>query len=308
METFEYQGRKIHRWVQGPSTFLADPVAGGRLISWFTEMADGSVRDVIYWPEDADYGDIGKVRGGNPILFPFAGRCHADGDTDCWEDQDGLIRPMPQHGFARTSTFELMDANESSFKAVLLPDVTACEAYPYNYEFRVSYFFSELGFQVELGLRNNESFPIPWCPGHHFYFSLPWHYELGRDCYEIHIPAKRALRHMEDGSLEREKVADKSGVFSFDEPVLVNRIHTHLQDAECTFGPKGGEENVAIRFKNEEPVASSRALVTWTESEEAPFYCIEPWMGPPNSPVHRKGLQLVNPGESSAFAVEVSLV
>ena len=273
METFEYQGRKIHRWVQGPSTFLADPAAGGRLISWFTEMADGSVRDVIYWPEDADYGNIGKVRGGTPILFPFAGRCHADGAVGFWEDSDGSIRPMPQHGFARPGTFELIDANESCFKAILLPDDLAKKAYPYNYEFRVSYFFSELGFLVELGLRNNESIPIPWCPGHHFYFSLPWH-----------------------------------PVFSFDEPVLVNRIHTHLKSAECIFGPKGGEENITIRFKNEDSISSSRSLVTWTESEVSPFYCVEPWMGPPNSPAHRNGLQFVNPGESSAFAVEVSLI
>ena len=44
-------------------------------------------------------------------------------------------------------------------------------------EFLVSYFFGELGFQVELGLRNHGNLPIPWSPGHHFYF-LPWHDEL----------------------------------------------------------------------------------------------------------------------------------
>lgn len=306
METLEYQGRKIHRWVVGASTFLVDPVAGARLISWFAEMADGSVRDIIHWPEDADHDNIGKVRGGNPILFPFAGRCHADGQAGLWQDPAGKIRPMPHHGFARNSRFELRDANETRLRTALVPDEKAKESYPYDYEFQVSYFFNELGFLVELGLHNQEEFPIPWSPGHHFYFTLPWHEGLGRESYEINIPAKRALRHLENGDLEPEAI-DKQASNALDNPALVNRIHTHLMAEECTFGPKSGEERVAVRFKNSAPLPSSRSIVTWTEDDESPFYCVEPWMGPPNSPVHRNGLQFVNSGESASFTVEVSL-
>jgi galactose mutarotase-like enzyme len=307
METFEYQGRKIHRWSVGASTFLVDPVAGARLISWFVEMADGSVRDVIHWPEDADYENIGKVRGGNPILFPFAGRCHVDGKSGLWQDLTGKTRPMPQHGFARDSVFELQDASETRFRAVLLADEKAVEAYPYNYEFQVSYFFNELGFLVELSLRNLEEFPIPWSPGHHFYFTLPWHEGLIRDSYEIQIPAKRALRHLENGELQPEELEKRALCFNFEDASLVNRIHTHLKGSECKFGPKGGEEFVTVRFKEPESLPSSRAFVTWTESKNAPFYCVEPWMGPPNSPAHKNGLQFVNPGQAAAFTVEVSL-
>ena len=44
------------------------------------DLGDGSVRDVIHWPEDANFAEIAKVRGGNPILFPFCGRCFEGGD------------------------------------------------------------------------------------------------------------------------------------------------------------------------------------------------------------------------------------
>ena len=50
------------------------------------------------------------------------------------------------------------------------------------------------------------------------------------------------------------------------------------------------------------------AIVIWSESENTPWICIEPWMGPPNSAGRGAGLQLVPPGESSRFAVEVSLL
>ncbi len=307
METFEYQGRKIHRWQVGASTYLVHPQAGARLMSWFAEMADGSVRDIIHWPQDADFDNIGKVRGGNPVLFPFCGRCHAEGDAGFWQDPAGRLRPMPQHGFARNSQFELQDTNETSMRARLVPDAAVKESYPYDYEFLVSYFFGELGFLVELGLRNMGELPIPWSPGHHFYFTLPWHEGLGRESYQIRIPAKRALRHRQTGELKPEVLDKGMDTYGFDDPALVNRIHTHLASPECSFGPKGGEEQVTVRFKESEPVPSARSFVTWAEEEDAPYYCVEPWMGPPNSPAHRNGLQYVNAGESASFTVEVSL-
>ena len=48
-------------------------------------------------------------------------------------------------------------------------------------------------------------------------------------------------------------------------------------------------------------------VVTWTESPESPFFCVEPWMGAPNSPTHGKGLRWVEPGAISEWVVEVAL-
>ena len=55
-----------------------------------------------------------------------------------------------------------------------LPDSEARQAYPYEYDFEVVYRFEEKSLTVELRLRNNDTRPIPWSPGHHFYFNLPW--------------------------------------------------------------------------------------------------------------------------------------
>ena len=52
---------------------------------------------------------------------------------------------------------------------------------------------------------------------------------------------------------------------------------------------------------------SDQTIVTWSESETAPYYCVEPWMGPPNSPENKKGLHFVPPKKTGVFSVEVSL-
>ena len=105
METIDYNGITLHRWHCGPSTFLARPELGARLMNWNLQMADGSVRDVIHWPEDADFKRFDKVRGGNPILFPFCGRSYHAGEIGYWPDRDGTVRPMPMHGFSRNARF-----------------------------------------------------------------------------------------------------------------------------------------------------------------------------------------------------------
>ena len=96
MEKISYLGHTLTRWQVGPSTFLAMPEKGARLMNWHLTLGDGSVRDVIYWPELSVLDDIAKVRGGNPILFPFCGRTFDGGTINCWRDGNGIRRPMPE--------------------------------------------------------------------------------------------------------------------------------------------------------------------------------------------------------------------
>ncbi|MFP4157553.1 MAG: aldose epimerase [Opitutales bacterium] len=306
MEIVEHQGLKLHRWQCGPSTYLARPELGARLMNWNLRMADGSVRDVIHWPEQADSENFAKIRGGNPILFPFAARTYHKGQLGHWKDPQGTVRPMPQHGFARGADFILLDATDDGFTAELQPDAAAHEAYPFDYRFTVRYVFDALSFKVFLKLVNLGEAPLLWSAGHHFYFTLPWHEGLSRKDYRFKIPAKKCFTPGPDGSLEPVKPAGNEG--DFGQPDISERIFTKLKGHEAVFGPKSGEEDIGIRLlKDRDSFSSWNAFVTWTESPESPFYCVEPWMGPPNSPEHKKGLHAVNGGESAEFGVEVAL-
>lgn len=306
METIEVKGHTIRKWQVGASTFLALPEAGARLMNWFITMPDGQFRDVLYWPEDANLDAIARVRGGNPILFPFAARTYCKGEIGFWQDPEGQKRPMSVHGYARQGRFEIDSVHEKGFLARFVPSAEAEAAYPYRYTFTVAYRFEELALHVDLELHNQDARPIPWGPGHHFYFNLPWHTGLDRNNYQLHAPAKKHFRAQNsDGTLTPIKNSPEP--ISFDDPAAVDLIRCGLKSSEVRFGPKGGEEDISIRIDNKEPPAPWTTLVTWTEDENSPFYCVEPWTAPPNVAEHGKGLRWVEPGKRDVFSVRVSL-
>ena len=292
------------QWSVGGSTFKALPENGARLMHWGLKLANGTMRDIIYWPEDADYSNLAKVRGGNPLLFPFVARTFDQGVEGYWRFQ-GKRLPMPRHGFARDAKFELIHSDEQGFTSRLAPPTSSFDAYPFKYQFLVRYHFEELSFSVDLSLENQDEVPIPWCAGHHFYFKLPWHSGLTREDYTIHIPAKKAFYHGANGALEPAK--DIAVDETFSNLAIVDRIHCKLKDNVIVFGPNSGEEPVSVVIGDDKIPAPWTCLTTWTESDESPFYCVEPWMGPPGSPEHKKGLQWVDPNETKTFSVTVSL-
>lgn len=306
VQIIDYKGIKIHQWQHGPSTFRAWPELGARLMDWQLAVAGQPPRQVLHWPAEPDLAKPAKIRGGNPILFPFVARTFYNGEIGCWRDPAGTRRPMPMHGFARDGKFTLARADDSGFTAILEPSAAAREAYPFDYEFAVTYEFSELSFWVHLELENRSATPIPWCAGHHFYFQLPWHAGLTRGDYQLRVPARKAFRHAADGHLEPEKnVAPES---TFADPGNLDLIRCKLKSSLVTFGPKNDEENITLRVGADPVPAPWTSLVTWTENDTAPFYCVEPWMGPPNAPEHEKGLHWVDIGQKEKFSVEVSLM
>lgn len=305
MDKVTYKGQTLTRWRVGSSTFLAIPEKGARLMNWAITLGDGSVRDVLHWPEDADFADIARVRGGNPILFPFNARCFDRGDIHFWRDAAGVRRPMPMHGIARQSDFKVTHLDPRGFVAQLIPGDKAREAYPFDYEFSVTYRFDAFGLMCEFALTNLGREPLPWSAGHHFYFTLPWNEGTKRGDYLIRIPAAKRWRQDSTGALIagpslglQEPLAN---------PLLIDTIHAGLQGNEVVFGEKGRPGDVTVTLGTTKVPAPDACFVTWTLAEDSPFFCVEPWMGPPNAPEHRIGLHHVAPGDTQRFAVSVSV-
>jgi len=289
----------------GASTFLVLPEKGARLMNWNVTLGDGTVRDIIYWPEVESLADIAKIRGGNPILFPFCGRTFDRSEIHHWRADDGVRRPMPMHGFARQGTFKLTRLDEGGFSAQLVPDDEAKAAYPYDYEFTVSYRFEPMGLYVELELMNRGATPIPWSAGHHFYFTLPWTGGLTRRDYALAVPATKTLRHNESGRLVDGPRLGPSE--SLDNPALIETIHTGLRGHSFALTEVPSGQRLVFRTGFTNTTARDAAVVTWTQEAKSPFYCIEPWMGPPNSPENKAGLHHVGPGQTQKFLVEITL-
>lgn len=274
-------------------------------MSWDLGLSGGQIRSVILWPEDGDLNNPAKVRGGNPILFPFSARTFNKGKINTWKAPGGDVLPMPTHGFARDGQFEVVVEDNNSISMRLVPTEENALAYPFDYEFQVSYRFEMLAMEVEFTLANMGDKKIPWSAGHHFYFSLPWQSGFSRENYRMVLPGTKAVYHAADGSLVPTDF--KGGEVSMDDPTLVDRIHFRLKENKVKFGLKNGEEDVTLVLSDAARPLPGTAVVTWIESKDSPFYCVEPWMGPPNSPEHKKGLHWVEPGETESFKIRVTL-
>lgn len=305
MEKVAYNGRTLTRWQVGNSTFLALPEHGARLMNWHLGLGDGSTRDILYWPEDANFAEFHKVRGGNPILFPFNARTFDAGELAFWRDPAGVRRPMPMHGFARQGDFKVTRLDARGFSAQLIPGDEARAAYPFNYEFTVAYRFSELGLACELTLRNLDTQPLPWSAGHHFYFTAPWSEGHTRADYAIRIPSSRTHRQDAAGKLVPGPVLKPEE--HLDNPALVDAFHLGLKSNAVSFGPVNGPGSVTVRNGTAAIPPAEATFVTWTLSPESPFYCVEPWMGPPNAPETKIGLHWVQPGQAQSFVVEIAV-
>jgi galactose mutarotase-like enzyme len=303
MEPVPYLGRTLRRWRVGPSTFLALPELGARLMNWNLTVGDGSVRDIVHWPEIDSLEDFAKVRGGNPILFPFSARTFDRGEIHWWRDPAGVRRPMPMHGIARQADFELTAIDARGFTARLVPGEEARAAYPFDYEFTVTYRFGPDGLACEFALRNLGAAPLPWSAGHHFYFKVPWAEEGSRAATLIRLAAGRRLRQDAAGRLVPGP--ELGPVESLGNPALLDTIHTNLRSGEAMFGEEGRPGDVILRIGTGPKPPPEAAFVTWTLAEDSPFYCVEPWMGPPNAPETGVGLHLVPPGDVQTFTVSV---
>lgn len=305
MEKVPYQGQTLTRWRVGHSTFLALPERGARLMNWNVTLGDGSVRDVLYWPENADFSDFAKVRGGNPILFPFNARVFDRGDIHFWRAADGVRRVMPMHGLARQGDFKVTRLDSRGFVAQFVPGEEARQCYPFEYEFTVTYRFDAVALSCEFALTNLGREPLPWSAGHHFYFTLPWSESTTRADYMIRIPATKRLRQDTTGALVAGPLLQTDE--SLGNPALIDTLHTGLRSNEVVFGEKGRPGDVIMRLGTEKVPPPNATIVTWTFSDDAPYYCVEPWMGPPNAPEHKTGLAFVAPGDTQRFAVTVAI-
>jgi galactose mutarotase-like enzyme len=212
---------------------------------------------------------------------------------------------MPQHGIARQGQFKFVRLDARGFAVQFLPGEEAQAAYPYDYEFTVTYRFEALSLSCEFSLRNLGGEPIPWCAGHHFYFTLPWNDGTTRRDYSIRIPAGERLKQNPSGQLLPGPQLNPDE--NITNPALIDTLHTRLKSREVRFGEVGKSGKVVVRLETDPAPPPDATFVTWTPDDLAPFYCVEPWMGPPNSPEHKRGLEWVRPGELRTFSVNVAV-
>jgi len=255
---------------------------GARILRW-----ERQGREIIRWPEDADWNKVMKVRGGNPILFPFVARHFVDGKNEFWRDASGTVRAMPQHGFAKDAKFTVIEGEAENVLRMRLGDSDETRAlYPFAFQFDVVVSLLQASrLEVRFETTNPGSAPLPYYAGHHFYFAMP-HQE--RIDWTLQLPCAAWGRQSPDGAIIREPAQQDE--LRLDDATIIDRFQIGPKTPNAALGnSKTGQQLI---FELEHPGSVPwYAVTTWTQMADSDFFCIEPWLGLPNAIHHGEGLR-----------------
>ncbi|MDE1183747.1 aldose epimerase [Paraburkholderia sp.] len=301
-----FQQQDILELTQGNALLRIAPQAGGRLLSWHIDGAP-----VIHWPDHPDWSAPPKIRGGNPLLFPFLGRHRVDGEIGFWKDAQGVVRELPMHGFARDLPFEAsVDADNAGVRMTLTDNAATRDGYPFGFRFEAAYRLVDANtLDVELTTFNTGATGTPALPyyaGHHFYFSLP-HTQRGETV--LTLPPTQRRHQQADGTISAPETGDPR--YTLDDPRIYDRFHCLDTSAARATQPvrvemPGLNRSVTIDL-NRPGSLPWYAVTTWTEAPDSDFYCVEPWLGLPDAIHNGLGLRWIEPGSHETATLRITV-
>jgi galactose mutarotase-like enzyme len=122
-------------------------------------------RELLYLDRESVEDPARSVRGGIPVLFPFAGKL-----------KDGVFLPagtqMNQHGFGRHEAWSVLERRDDLLRLGLEGDGSRA-AYPYPFRAEQGFRVLSRGLQMELLVLNTGDRDLPLSPGWHPYFACP---------------------------------------------------------------------------------------------------------------------------------------
>ncbi|BDB25143.1 aldose epimerase [Cupriavidus sp. P-10] len=288
LPTQDFQGQTLVRVGDADNFMLLAPQHGGRLVRWVHRG-----EDILYWPDNADWSRPAKVRGGNPLLFPFIGRHFVDSVAGQWRDRQGTLRTLAQHGFARDLPFDVTAIDAAGSVTMTLRDsVQTRPGYPYAFVFDAVYALLPDGLEVTLRTTNTGDQSLPCYPGHHFYFALP---HAQRAASTLALPPADRVRQLPDGTPGPGDAGEPA--YRLDDPRLQDTYHVFRGGAGAMLSMPGRTISFELDVAGSVPW---HAVTTWSESEQSDFYCVEPWVGLPDAIHHGQGLRWLAPGQSES--------
>lgn len=244
--------------------------------------------------------------GHAPLLFPVVGRLNGDVLRI-----DGAEHLMKQHGFARRSTFALVEHDAAHTTFLLEDSAETRAAYPRAFTLRVTYAITGASLSITAEIANRETKrSLPASFGFHpaFAWPLPYGHPRGdhRIAFEADEPA--ALRALSAGLTAGERPSPLDGrTLVLDDALFAEDalIWDRLASRSVCYGATSGPQ-LRIDFPG------TPYLGIWSKPGAA-FVCIEPWHGIAD-PVgfagdlaEKPGIFTLAPGETKRIAMQVTL-
>lgn len=273
------------------------PCAGGRLMRWSV-----GGRPVLHWPAAPDWSNPAKIRGGNPLLFPFIARTFLDGESGRWRGPDGVVRSAPRHGLVRGAEFSVAAREDNMILMRIASSAAMKDAFPFPFVFSVEYTLEPEGLAVAFTVENTGSEPMPFSVGNHFYFEVPAEDRAG---WWLDCPCRRWARQGEDGRIT--EAPPPRGQGSLADADLVDLFHIGPPREGVRLVHRGDGRVVGFDFPPDAQGSNPWfAVTTWTESPESGFYCVEPWTSLPDAVHNQQGLRWLKPASRETLRLRMT--
>ena len=239
------------------------PARGGLV----TRLAVGG-REILFLDRHTFENRSEHVRGGIPILFPFAGRL-VDRRLIASDTH------MDLHGFARDLEWTVEEHLGDSHRMFLEAGAEILAHFPFPHRLTQATRVSDGSLTVTLDIENRGSDPMPVAPGWHPYFCCPGDQKTAVSYELSDFPYHQLSNETYDFGLE----PPAASTVDFDIPAV---------------------GAISLSFSPE-----FRHLQFWTLPERD-FICVEPWDGPADV-INSERRRLVSPGESLVYWMSISL-
>lgn len=217
--------------------------------------------DPAYWGRSA------------PILFPIVGMLRDNRYT-----VDGVSYNLPQHGFARDSTFTRISCRETSATFLLEESQGTLKRYPYRFRLEACYTVENDQLEVEYTVTNTDNKPILFSIGSHPAFKIPFGKGLLDDYYIEFGNEESARARLPENGLQSDQ-----WVNPFEKRRLI-RLHKTLFNRGAFIFKDLASRSISIKSARTDQqicvgTGGAPYLGIWSKPNGAPFVCIEPWFG-----------------------------
>jgi galactose mutarotase-like enzyme len=248
-------------------------------------------QELLYLPEEFSPHESGWPGGGAPILFPFAGRSFYKGEALKYQYGDKVVRPMPLHGFAYAKPFEVIEEVKSGVRLQLVDDANTREIYPFSFELILDFSITSNALALGISIRNTGETPMPVAMGWHPYFGFP---RERNDLERMRLicEASEAMHVTNSGAAGTSYRA--SSPFRLGDPLYKSHILGGFEGKYAKLEDPLRDVQIELDWHEADSI---NYLVLWTGDDQR-YFCVEPWMGLPDSVHTGIGLQKILPSES----------
>ncbi|MEH7457969.1 aldose 1-epimerase family protein [Bacillus sp. JJ1127] len=243
-----------------------------------------------------------------PILFPIIGRL-----VDNTYYVDGKPYSLTQHGFARDLTFSIKEQSETKITYAVSSNRETSQKYPYEFELSVSYELDEQNIHVTYEVHNPASKEMFFSIGAHPGFNCPLVEGGSFTDYHLsfHGPEHLETSILEGAFLSKEKrlIAKNTTELPLTYDLFKNDalIFENMNTSEISIRSHKHNKFVKVAFEGFPFVG------VWTQSNDAPFLCIEPWYGiadelePAKDFKEKKGVQSLQANETFTCRYSITI-